>query len=169
MKQNSVYLGESRYINDGIDMAAEFEMIAKQDEKAAILLSNHGLYNQSVYYYIQSMEKFIKSNICKKLDITNDYYANRLRDLGHSLDAALDFFIEIVSGNDNNFRIQINEQLKNNVLKGIHFSVIHNSSRYPSYKNGRYRITEMTRHDCIQLQNIFDMLKVYINSINIKI
>lgn len=169
MGQKSVYLGKSRYINDGIDMSTEFEIISKQDEQTAILLSKHGLYNQSVYYYIQSMEKFIKSHICKKIDITNAYYANRLRELGHSLDNAIDFFIEIVSGNDNNLRIQVSEQLKNRVLRGIHFSIIHNLSRYPSYKNGSYKITEMTKNDCIQMQKIYDMLKIYINSINIRI
>ena len=89
--------------------------------------------------------------------------------LGHSLDAAIDFFIEIVSGNDNNLRIQVSDQLKNGVLKGLRFSTIHNSCRYPSYKNGSYRITEMTRNDCVQLKGMYDMLKTYINSINIRI
>ena len=169
MGQKLVYLGKLRYVNNSIDMSTEFETIARQDEKTADLLCKQGLYNQSMYYYIQSMEKFIKSYICKKIDITNDYYANRLRQLGHSLDAAIDFFIEIVSGNDNNLRIQVSDQLKNGVLKGLRFSTIHNSCRYPSYKNGSYRITEMTRNDCIQLKGMYDMLKTYINSINIRI
>ena len=86
MGQKPVYLGKLRYVNNGIDMSTEFETIARQDEKTADLLCKQGLYNQSMYYYIQSMEKFIKSYICKKIDITNDYYANRLRQLGHSLE-----------------------------------------------------------------------------------
>ena len=116
-------------MNNGYDMSEEFGMIAKQDEEVANLLCRQGFYNQSVYYYIQSMEKFIKSFICQKIDVTNNYYANKLRQLGHSLDAAIDFFIEIVSGNDNNLRIQVSEQLK----------------------------------------DIYDMLKTYINSINVRI
>lgn len=169
MAQKPVYLGKLHYANSGFDMSEEFAIIAKQDEKAAALLCKQGLYNQSVYYYIQAMEKFIKSFICKKIDITNDYYANKLRQLGHSLDSAIDFFIEIVSGNDNNLRIQVSDQLKNGVLKGIHFSTVYNAARYPYYKNGNYRITEMSRNDCLQLRDIYDMLKTYINSINVRI
>ena len=169
MVQKQMYLGKAHYVDNGIDMSNEFEVIARQDEKTAELLHEQGFYNQSVYYYMQSMEKYIKSFICKKIDITNDYYANRLRQLGHSLDASIDFFIEIVSGNDVNLRIQVSNQLKNDVLKGIHFSTIHNLTRYPSYKNGSYRIIDMSRNDCIQLRNIYDMLKIYINSINAKI
>ncbi len=128
-----------------------------------------GMYNQSAYYYIQSMEKLIKSFICRKIDMTNDYYANKLRKLGHSLDSAVDFYIEIVSGNNELLRVQVSKQLKDIILKGIHFSTIHNSVRYPSYKNGNYRITEMTQNDCIELQNIYNSLRTYINDIHVKI
>ncbi|MEY8334903.1 hypothetical protein AALB53_17635 [Lachnospiraceae bacterium 47-T17] len=169
MGQKPVYLGKFHDVNNGIDMSIEFETIAKQDEKTADILCKQGLYNQSAYYYIQSMEKFIKSYICKKIDITNAYYANRLRQLGHSLDDAIDFFIEIISGNDSNLRIQVSEQLKRGVLKGIRFSTIHNVCRYPVYKNGSYRIIEMKKHDCTLLREIYDMLKTYINSINVRI
>ena len=169
MVQKKIYLGKPHYVNNGYDMSEEFGMIAKQDEEVAGLLCRQGFYNQSVYYYIQSMEKFIKSFICQKIDVTKNYYANKLRQLGHSLDAAIDFFIEIVSGNDNNLRIQVSEQLKNGVLKGIRFSAIHNASRYPYYNNGSYRITEMSKNDCVQLKDIYDMLKTYINSINVRI
>lgn len=65
------------------------------------------------------MEKYIKSAIYRKIDVTNDYYANKLRVLGHSLDDAIDFFIEIVSGNNEILKMQITEQLKNSVLRGI--------------------------------------------------
>ncbi len=167
--QSQKYLGEPYYVNNGIDMSGEFEEIAKQDEKAAVFLCKQELYNQSVYYYIQSMEKYIKSFICKKIDITNDYYADRLRQLGHSLDASIDFFIEIVSGNDNNLKIQVSSQLKKGVLKDIHFTSVYNAVRYPYYKNGSYRIIKMSKSDCAQVQDIYDMLKTYINSIAVRI
>ena len=159
MNQKPVHLGKLHYVNSDIDTSEEFEIIVKQDEKTADFLCRQGLYNQSAYYYIQSMEKYIKCFICKKIDITNDYYANKLRQLGHSLDAAIDFFIEIVSGYDNNLRIQISDQSKNGVLKGIRFSAVYNACRYPYYKKGAYQITEMSKNDCLQLRKIYDMLK----------
>lgn len=95
-----LYLGKTRYISNGIDMSDEYLNISQKDEKAAGLLYRQGLYNQAFYFYIQSMEKYIKSAICRKIDVTNDYYANKLRMMGHSLDDAIDFFIEIVSGSN---------------------------------------------------------------------
>lgn len=162
-------MGKNRYINNGIDMSDEFFAISKKDEKAAQILCQKGLYNESVYFYIQSMEKYIKSFICKKIDVTNDYYANRLRTLGHSLDMSIDFFIEIVSGSDEMLKMQITKQLKSGVLKDIQFSTIYNAVRYPFYKNNSYRIMEMSKADCEQLSEIYRLLKTYINSIVIKI
>ena len=100
-----LYLGKSYYINNGIDMSDEYFNISQSDERAASLLCQQGLYNQSVYLYIQSMEKYVKSAICKKIDVINDYYAKKLRLMGHSLDDTIDFFIEIVSGNNKGITI----------------------------------------------------------------
>lgn len=164
-----IYLGKSRYINNGIDMSHEYLRISQEDEKAARLLYQQNLYNQAVYFYIQSMEKYIKGAICRKIDVTNDYYANKLRMLGHSLDDAIDFFIEIVSGNNEILKMQITEQLKNGVLRGIRFSTIYNAVRYPFYKSNNYKLTEMSKNDCEQMKEIYDLLKKYINSVNIRI
>lgn len=150
-------------------MADEFLGIAICDEKAAQLLCQQKLYNQSVYFYIQSMEKYIKSFICRKIDITNDYYADKIRQLGHSLDASIDFLIEIVSGNDETLKLQIIEQLKRGVLREIYFSAIYNSTRYPISRNKSYKVIKMSKDDCTQLGKIYDMLKNYVNSINVRI
>lgn len=162
-------LGKCRYINNGIDMSGEYLKIAQDDEKAARLLYQQNLYNQAVYFYIQSMEKYIKSAICRKIDVTNDYYANKLRVLGHSLDDAIDFFIEIVSGNNEILKMQITEQLKNSVLRGIRFSTIYNAVRYPFYKSHNYKLTEMSENDCEQMREICNLLKNYIDSVNVRI
>ena len=95
MAKKQIYLGRNRYINNGIDMSDEFLIISKNDEKATQILCQQGLYNQAAYFYIQSMEKYIKSFICKKIDVTNDYYANRLRTLGHSLDTVIVFLLKL--------------------------------------------------------------------------
>lgn len=89
--------------------------------------------------------------------------------MGHSLDDAIDFFIEIVSGSNEILKMQITEQLKNGVLKGIRFSNMYNAVRYPFYKNHNYKVTEMSKNDCEQMIDIYSLLKKYIDSINIKI
>ncbi len=164
-----LYLGKSYYINNGIDMSDEYFNISQSDERAASLLCQQELYNQSVYLYIQSMEKYVKSAICKKIDVINDYYAKKLRLMGHSLDDTIDFFIEIVSGNNEILKMQITEQIKNGVLKGIRFSAMYNAVRYPFYKNQNYKMIEMSKNDCEQLKGINDLLKNYIDSIIVKI
>lgn len=150
-------------------MPDEYLKISKDDEKAAELLYRQSLYNQAVYFYIQSMEKYIKSAICRKIDVTNDYYANKLRMIGHSLDDAIDFFIEIVSGNNEILKMQITEQLKKGVLKDVRFSAIYNAVRYPFYKSCNYKLTEMSKTDCEQMKEIYGLLKRYIDSVNIRI
>lgn len=169
MMTKKLYLGKSHYINNGIDMSDEYLNISKNDEKAAELLYLQSLYNQAVYFYIQSMEKYIKSAICRKIDVTNNYYADKLRMIGHSLDDAIDFFIEIVSGNNEMLKMQITEQLKKGVLKGVRFSAIYNAVRYPFYKNYNYKLTQMSKNDCEQMKEIYDLLKRYIDSVNIRI
>lgn len=99
-ESKQVYLGTTYRILDGICMAEEFMKLAIEDEESALILCNSAHYNQSVYYYIQFMEKYVKSYICKRIDVTNQYFAERLRNLGHSLDIATDFLIEIIAGND---------------------------------------------------------------------
>lgn len=163
------YLGEIYRINDGISMSEEFLRISMEDEKAAEILYRNGNYNQSVYYYIQSMEKYIKCYICKKIDVTNTYFANELRNLGHSLDAATDFFIEILAGSNDVLREQVSEQLKQGVFKGIRFSAVHNAVRYPFYRNESYSVTKMSKKDCETVSEIYSSLKKYMGQMYIKL
>lgn len=158
-KSDKIYLGKARYVKDGINISEEFKQIALDDEETAKLLYKQGRYNQSVYYFIQSMEKYIKYYISKKVDISNPFFANKVRETGHSLDLSVDFLIEIIAGNNDIMREQISEQLKNKILRGIRFSGIYNAVRYPFYNNGTYKILEMSYEDCVTIESIYDVLK----------
>ena len=46
--------------------------------------------------YVQAMEKKIKGYICGKVDALNPYFAEKLRDIGHSLDKSIEFLIEMI-------------------------------------------------------------------------
>lgn len=156
---NKLYLGKARYVKDGISISEEFMKIASDDEETAKLLCRQGRYNQSAYYFIQSMEKYIKYYISKKVDISNPFFANKVRETGHSLDLSVDFLIEIMAGNNDTMRKQISEQLKNKILRGIRFSGIYNAVRYPFYNNGTYKILEMSYEDCETIKSIYSVLK----------
>lgn len=78
-KKKPSFLGTQNKIYNGLDMADEFIELSKQDEQAANLLYNNKLYNQSAYFYIQAMEKYIKGYICKRININNEYYSSKFR------------------------------------------------------------------------------------------
>ena len=161
MKQEKMYLGKAIYINNGIDIANIFFNISQEDEKTSEVLCEKGYYNQSVYFCIQSMEKYIKFFICKKVDISNKYFADKIRETRHSIDILIDFLIEIVAGNDNLLREQISNQIKNQILHGVKLSRLYNAVRYPFYNeyNKSYKFLKMSLTDCKEIHKMFESLK----------
>lgn len=170
-QMKNVFLGTVSITSDGNDIAFEYLQAAQKDEKAADLLYKNLMYNQSVYFYIQSMEKVIKYYICKKVNVTNNYFALKLRDIGHSLDHAADFYIKIMAGNNDVLYNQLTMQIKYNIFRNIRFSIAYNASRYPYYKEDRseYRTVTMHKEDCQLLQEINRQLKQYLNEMSIMI
>lgn len=169
-KTQHKYLGKANYINTAADMGEEYYSLAQSDEEAARVLKQNKLYNQACYYYIQAMEKYIKAAICKKVDITKPYFANKIRELGHSLDKAVDFFLEIiVEGKDDILAEMLKNQLKNSVLQNIRFGGVHNAVRYPTYneKHKNYIVTKMSKADTVMLENMVTVLKKYIEDTDI--
>lgn len=168
LERKNYYLGRKNYIDVGTDMGDEYYSLAQNDEKAAALLESKHLFNQACYFYIQSMEKYIKAAICRKIDITNPYYASKIRNLGHSVDKAVDLYLEIITaGKDEVLAEMLRNQLKIGVLKNIKFGGVHNSVRYPTYleKNKKYFVTKMNCSDCAILGNILNVLKNYIQDL----
>lgn len=168
MEQKKIYLGKRRFIQEGIAMADEFFNLASGDEYAAKILCENHCYNQAAYFYIQSMEKYIKGYICQKINITNKTYANMLRSLGHSLDEAVDLLIKIISGNDERLKQQTEYQLKVVILRNVCFSVMYNEVRYPYYgKQQQYSITDIGSEDCKILEEIYGGLKNYLKQLSV--
>lgn len=57
-------------------MVEYYSDMSLKDERAADLLVREKVYNQAAYFYIQAMEKRIKAQIAKKIDITKEYFAD---------------------------------------------------------------------------------------------
>lgn len=168
MNKRSLYLGNVITTSDSNDIASEYLLMAKTDEHAADLLWKNQLYNQSVYFYIQAMEKYLKHYICKKINVLNTYFAEELRLVGHSLDDAADLYINIMSGNNEALQCQLMTQIKNNIFSNIKFSIVYNAARYPYYNRhtSSYRITKMEDKDCQMLHKMCQSLKDYLEQMH---
>lgn len=154
-EQFNKYIGQNTHISS-TEMADEYLHLAMMDLFAAEILSSQELYNQSVYMYIQSMEKKIKSSICQKINVALPFYADKLREIGHSLDKSILFLIEILSSNDSNLKSQLEKQLLIGVFENIRFLGLYNNCRYPKYnsKFGNYSILKISKNDCERMKNI---------------
>ena len=64
-------------INREVDISYEYYNLALEDEKVAILLKNKGEYRHSIYFFIQAMEKYIKSKIFTLVNPNLEYYINK--------------------------------------------------------------------------------------------
>lgn len=162
-------IGKRQYIKDNIEVADTYLRIAQKDEKAAIELEKQKLYNQSAYFYIQAMEKQVKNHIARKVDITNEYFANKLsKTMGHSLDESLELLLRIYSGNNEILFQQMQEQLLHQILKDVNFQFLHNSVRYPiyKYKFKDYDFNELTIEDCYKLKEMLVLLKKYLKDLD---
>lgn len=166
--ENKRRIGKIRYVKDATEIDYEYNFYALNDEKSAKLLFDNGFYNQAAYYYIQAMEKIVKAAISAKVDVTNIYYATKLKAIGHSLDLAIDFFLELlVYGKDDMLTKQLENQLKTVVFKNIRFGSLHNNIRYPVYNERwhSYGILEISKEDCEELGHILQVLKEYMKQI----
>lgn len=165
------FLGRNEKISTGADMSIIFMDLAKKDEQAGNILYHQKLYNQSAYFYIQSMEKYIKSFICKKIDITNRFYANELNhNIKHSLDLSIDFMIQLFANNDEILKQQMEKQIQEEIFKGIKFNWIYNAIRYPFYKNNNiYTMLYLSEKDCRLLKDMYILLKKYMNDLLLKL
>ena len=161
----SKYVGYLKYV-DAIELKAEYMVLGNKNENAALLLENQGLYNEAVYMYIQSMEKKIKGYICWKINSATPYFADKLKEVGHSLHKSIDFLIEILAGNDNILKIQLTEQIKSGVFQNINFSQLHNNCRYPKYNYHKkdYSVLYITKEDCSRIAKINNKLNTFINN-----
>ena len=162
-------LGTREILNHPIDVPEKYLELAKQDEEAAIELQRLKFYNQSGYFYIQAMEKYIKSHITEKIDATNPYFAEKLsKTLGHSLDESLSLLVEVYAANDNLLADQMNKQIYNQILQGIRFGSLHNKLRYPSYSSrfNNYSALKFSESDSKQLNNLLGLLKKYLSDLH---
>ncbi|MBE5962457.1 MAG: hypothetical protein E7256_13955 [Lachnospiraceae bacterium] len=166
MKEN--YIGKKSRLLNRIDVATEYARLAKNDWKAAELLHDNGLYNEAVYYYVQTMEKRIKEKICCIVDITDPDYSNRMRTFGDSLDGAIEFLIEILSGHDKIQHEKLTDEIVRGILQDINFSKLHNNVCNPAYDHHKkeYTSLEIPSEECTNIKEMAERLEAYLRGLN---
>lgn len=152
-------------INREVDISYEYYNLALEDEKVAILLKNKGEYRHSIYFFIQAMEKYIKSKIFTLVNPNLEYYINKNKH--HSLDDSIEFLIEVISP-DENIRNQVKLYFNKYVFKDLSFRNLHNNLRYPFYDRSRgyYNIIKFDIEDCRYIEEMLENLKKYLKDLN---
>lgn len=113
-----------------VDVASEFTKLSKEDEAAAAALAQSNYFRQACYFLIQAMEKSIRAKIFTLVNPNLEYFRNRNR--SHSLDAAVEFLVEIIS-TEKVVQEQVYKQLSTYVLGNTKYNHLHNNLRYPTY------------------------------------
>lgn len=156
-----MFIGSARY---NIDVSIEYENLAKKDEEVALHLKKNKQYRHSIYFFIQAMEKYIRSKIFTLVNPNLDYF--RKRNQNHSIYDAIEFLVEIISS-DKNIQYQIKDQINRYVLEDINFQKLHNNLRYPFYSSryDSYTCIDFNKDDCEVIENKLKALKNYLNQL----
>ena len=147
-----------------VNISDYYLMKAELDKKAVKILAAQGLYSQAIYFELQYMEKFIKSEICKKINIENKYTHELVNK--HSIKELIFFLIDIIAVNET-FNIQLKSQIEE-ILGRIDYNKLYNNLRYPYYspKNKIFVHVEYNKKDYEQIVNeSFKQLKNYISNL----
>lgn len=152
-------------IKRNIEVSNEYEMLAKKDEEVAKILESSGNYRHAIYFYIQSMEKYIRSKIFSIVNPNLQYF--REKNNHHSLEKAIDFLLEILT-TDENVRETLRQQLITTVIGDINYRQLHNSLRYPFYsvRHDSYSVLYYSKEDCQFIQAGLNKLKKYLKDID---
>jgi hypothetical protein len=152
-------------VRRNVDIASEYFRLAQEDEQIGLLLKDTGKYRHSLYFVIQAMEKYVRSKIFAIIDAKNSYFREKNRN--HSIEDAIDFFVEIVSM-DSYIRKQVREQLDKYVLDGIKFNLLHNDLRYPFYSErfNSYSSLDVTKEDTETVLQRLNFLKKFLQDVD---
>ncbi|BAY68060.1 hypothetical protein ACN23B_12250 [Anabaena sp. FACHB-709] len=152
-------------LNHNVNVSQEYEKLAREDEKVGLLLQEQGEHRHSIYFLIQAMEKYVRAKIFTFVDAKNPYF--RKRERTHSIEDALDFLIEVISGNTV-IREQVKNQLREYVVGEIKFNWLHNNLRYPFYSEryNSYSSFEITSHDNDVIAQKLKALKAFLADID---
>jgi hypothetical protein len=148
-----------------VDVSDELQRIAEEDEKSGIVLMESGLYRNAMYFYIQSMEKRVRSQTFKLVDPYNPYWRNINQH--HDLYSSVNFLVEAL-GMDTLVAKQVEEMINKYIIGNINFRMLHNNLRYPyfSEKHNTYSCISYYEEDCSSIYDKLNFLKNLLNDLD---
>lgn len=162
------HLGSRTVYRQSYDVADCYEKLAGADEACADILYQAGQYNQGAYFLLQAMEKYVKSRICRRIDVLNPYYADVLRQTGHSLEESVDLLVKIEARGDAAMEEHISRQIKEGVLQNIYMPRLYNAVRYPFYRSHHYSLLTLEKQDYDDIKQMFSLLKIFIRQLEVR-
>ena len=152
-------------IKHNVDASFEYNRLAREDENVGLMLKDNGEYRHSIYFLIQAMEKYVRAKIFSIVDAKKSYFRERERN--HSVEAALEFLVEVISGNPL-VKEQIKKQLHAYVIGDIKFNILHNNLRYPFYSERykSYSSLEVSKIDNEVIAQKLNALKAFLAEID---
>ena len=141
--KGSERIGQARY---AIDVVYELQHLATEDEAAAKLLRTSGHFRHAIYFYLQAIEKTVRSEIFRIVDPGNAFFRDYNRH--HSLKMSFDFFAQIVSS-DLLKRSELRERLDAVVSPAAQHEALNNGLRYPwfSERFGQHNVSDFDQLD----------------------
>lgn len=154
------HIGKIRGVTN---VAEKYYELAVSDEETGDYLEQGQKYRQAIYFYVQAMEKYIKSKVFSKVNPRLEYFSQKNRH--HSINESVDFLVEI-SSTDGITKEQIKQQIETNALHGIRFNQLHNQLRYPSLtRRNEYICFEYSENDCNEIKKSLNSLKNYLDNL----
>ena len=108
-------------IKHNINLADEYDNIAKSDELSADILARAHKFEQSCYFLLQAMQKAVRAKIFTKINPKHSVFRDMNK--SHLIEEAIKLFVDIISANDETTKTQINNQLEIYIIKDL--SLIH--------------------------------------------
>lgn len=148
-----------------VDIAAEFQKLAREDQQAAEVLAQAGMYRPACYCLLQAMEKTIRAKIFTLVNPNLEYFRNKNKT--HSLAAAVDFLLEIITTNPV-IKEQVGQQLFGYVLGKTNYALLNNSLRYPFYspRFDSYSMLDFSAKDYAAMQHRAANLQHFLNDLH---
>jgi len=158
-----MHIGKHRH---KVNVSYELRRIAEEDNKAGDVLREAGLFRNAAYFYIQSMEKRVRSQAFLIVDPANRYW--RETNQHHDLYSSVGFLIEAL-GMDTLVAKQVKDMINTYVIDDINFRLLHNSLRYPYYSEQRssFSCVDYSEQDCDIIHNKLKFLINLLHDLNV--
>jgi hypothetical protein len=151
------------FIQKTADVVAEYQQLAKEDERAGVCLLEAGLYRHSMYFFLQAMEKLLRAKVFTRVNPHLSFFRESQRN--HLIDKTVEFLLQVY-GTDEQTLAHLKGELDQHLLPGL--QSLNNNLRYPFYLENwdSYVVQSVRQRDAEALYNRLCWLKGFLQDID---